>query len=249
MKEIKYSIIMPYFRRVPLLNNTLVSYQHHYHNRDDWEVIVAEDAKNLDYPGEHENLKILLDKFKDKMNVVDFVTKVKVSNPAPYFNEAFSISKGEFIILTNPECVHISDILKGLDDGFSKDKNSYIVCACLHVTSEGPVNKFEDYKFQGGHWYQHSVHRNGLIHFCSAISSENYKKLGGFDEEFAHGVSCEDVDFQKRVALSDMNVVTRDDLLTHHQKHEIVNVTREHGKLHKRNWDLCVKKGWYEKSI
>ncbi len=243
----KYSIIMPYFRRVSLLNNTLVSYQHHYDNRNDWEVIVAEDAKNLDYLNEHENLENLLNKFKDKINITHFVTKVKVFNPAPYFNEAFKVSKGEFIIITNPECVHMTNILKGLDDSFNKDENSYIVCACLNVTSRGPIDKFENYRFQGGSWYQHSVSRNCQIHFCTAMSRKNYEKLGGFDEEFAHGVSCEDEDFIQRIKLSDMNIVTRDDLLTHHQSHEQINTTKEHEELHKKNWDLCVKKGWYSK--
>jgi GT2 family glycosyltransferase len=237
---------MPYFRRVPLLNNSLVSYHHHYRGRKDWEVVIAEDVKNLEYPGEHESLLNLLNKFKDRISITHFVTSVRAFNPAPYFNEAFKASKGEFIVITNPEGVHFANVLQGLDVEFAKDKNSYVVCSCMNGHPNATVNRFEDYKFQDASWFQHSVRRNGLIHFCSAISRENYEKLGGYDEEFGQGISCEDVDWIERIKLSDLKIVTRDDLVTHHQSHEQVNTTPANKELHKRNWDLCVKKGWYK---
>ena len=60
MTKLKYSILMPYYKRLGQLHYTLVSYVHYYKNRDDYEVVIAEDAKNANYMQEHQFISLLL---------------------------------------------------------------------------------------------------------------------------------------------------------------------------------------------
>ncbi len=241
----KYSIIMPYYKRVGHLCDTLVSFDHHYKNRFDYEVVIAEDSKNADYMQEHQDLETLVSDFKDKINIKHFVCVTKASNPAPFFNEAADKAEGKILIITNPEGFHKENILRGLDAEFERDMNVYVVCASRNVNGPLNIKRFEDFKPELGIWYQHSIHRNAHIHFCSAISKENYDKLGGFDNEFGGGISCEDIDWLERVKRSGfMHVKVRDDLLTYHIAHPTFNNCAPSNPLWQRNRAILARKGF-----
>lgn len=240
----KYSIIMPYYKRLDHLHNTLISFIHHYENRDDYEVVIAEDAKNANYMNEHEDLVLLVKEFSEKIKIKHFITETKAYNPAPFYNEAVRVAKGSFLIITNPECFHKSNILNGLDHSFEKDNDIYVVCACQSVNANLNIKKFEDLKYTFHMWYQHSQHRNVMYHFCTAMSKENYEKLGGFDEEFGQGISCEDIDFIERIKKSSMKIVVRDDLLVYHINHVVFNSCAPDNKLWQRNRTILRRKGW-----
>lgn len=112
----KYSFIMPVYDRALELYNTLMTYRHWYSDRNDIEVIVIEDGANAEDEKLHDALVDTLYAYGD-LNIVHKVSKLKNQyNPVKHRNRAVEMAKGEFIVITNPECVHMSDILGALEN-------------------------------------------------------------------------------------------------------------------------------------
>lgn len=220
----KYSFLMPYFKRVKQLHNTLASFVHHYAGkRADYEIILLEDVKNVRDEQDHEQFTEIVRAFSSLMNIVPVKTDYEnCHNPAPLFNlGAITMAKGKFLIITNPECFHKADVLSGLDEEFAKDESSYVVCSCASIVSYNFwIKDFFEFKYSHHRWYQHSEYRNAMYHFCSAISKENYTKVGGFDESYRDGIGYEDNDFIETIKKAKIPIVTRDDLLVLHMQHE-----------------------------
>ena len=215
----KYSIIMPYYKK-RTLHNTLVSYAHHYRDRDDYEVIVLEDCKNVADKEEHGALLGIVESFNKTVPIRHVETDFKnCYAPCRMFNAGVRMAKGHFIVLTNPECFHLTDVLGAFDGELSKDPDAYVVAACFNAISAGNVDKFKDFKYMQMNWYQHSKHMPRGLHWCSVISKRNYYGVGGFDEGYASGFAREDVDFFRTIEESDIQVVFKDDIIVVHISH------------------------------
>ncbi len=209
MNPIKYSIIMPYYDRLHQLEKTLHSFEGWYAERDDFEIIIIEDDKQTSKMSS--DLSALLVSF-NHINITSIVSKaVGVTNPAIAFNEGVSVACGTYVMITNPECLHKANILKGLDVEFDENPDVYVVCGCMSTTSEGLFHK----------WFQHSEkrNRNNKYHWCSAVSMANYKECGGFNEAYAKGIAYDDNSFRDRIFKVTSSVSVRDDLLVVHQWH------------------------------
>lgn len=219
-RKIKYSFLVPYYKRDTQLFNTLNSFATLYKYRNDYEIIIIEDSKNSSIDRLY--LDICLNAFKSLSIKRIPGTRSASFSPASNYNIGANEAEGEFFILTNPETMHRTDVLHGLDSEFGISVNSYIVCSCLSVDkkslSMSSINTIE------GKWYQHSVYRNVGCHFCSAISRENYFKIAGFSEEFSSGVGYDDDDFRNKVQEFGLNLINRDDLVTVHLFHEQASI-------------------------
>lgn len=215
----KYSIIMPYYRRATQLHNTFVSFEHHYADRHDYEIVLVIDKKNDD------EVNDVLIAWRGCLPVTSILCQVDgYSNPSPMFNLGVRNSTGEYIVLTNPECLHQNNVLAGLDQEFEQDQGLYVMCACQSlVKCAGRVDRFDDLKGQFHMWYQHSQHNNRCLHFCSALSRLNYNLIEGFDEAYAHGIAYDDDDFREKIKAAKIEIVLADTLLVSHQEH-----TRQH---------------------
>lgn len=238
----KYSIIMPYYDRLAQLGRTLLSFEHFYANRNDYELVIVEDPKNKD------NVRGLVGSF-DKSNwpnsgvlraqVVVSGFQGECFTPSPLYNAGVTAARGKYVILTNPECLHVKNILAGLDRAFDGGDWTYVVCACQHITKcDLPDGRFEHMTFMPGPWFQHSEHKNKMLNFCTAMSKYDYIRVGGFDERYAEGYAYADDDFRDRVLAAGMRVVLRDDLLVLHQEHKKFHsyVSRgEYKRRHTRN--------------
>ncbi len=211
----KYSIIVPYFSR-PELRFMLSSFVTLYGKREDLEIIIVEDSKNFRNKSLHDELLRVVDSFKGYLSIVVVLDEYPSYNPSKKFNLGVSISKGSVIILTNPETPHTLDILSKLDDVDFTDK--YIVCDCCNMKLIKDKGDFFSSTFQFLSWYQHGENDRNL-HFCSAISRQNFDKIGGFDERYAIGFFVEDRDFLRRVKNSGLKIVPRSDLVTYHIDH------------------------------
>lgn len=203
----KYSIILPYYKR-PELQESLLSFVKHYAGRTDYEVVVVEDSKNAESPTSNEELLHILAEFKGKIQI-KHITDSKVSfSPCHKYNLGAYHGTGEFVVLSSPEIVHESDILGGCDKLLAEDADACIVCACKAMDKD---------KFLT--WYQHSKIRNVLFHFCSVLSVSNFIKVGGFDERYCDGIGFDDEDFVSRLIFKGVKIIPRDDLVTIHQEH------------------------------
>lgn len=218
----KYSFIITYYNR-PSLHATLASFEHHYAGRDDYEVLILEDKKTVQSPDDHAKLMYILNRFKETVPVTNYqMTYDNYACPCSAMNEGVELAKGQFIIITNPECFHVVDVLKGLDEEFSKDPDVYVICSCVNTGQiRGDTDNLVGFSFKVGpkdSWYQHSVYKNRALNFCTAISKAKYIQMKGFNEFFDGGLGRADVEFVTRVRRV-CKLVFRDDLLTAHLAH------------------------------
>jgi len=231
----KYSIIIPYACNRETLLYTLNSYVSHYSHRNDYEVVIVEEKKNIDNEVHHARLLQIIGLFKNRINI-HYVryTKKDLFNSSILFNLGAKSALGDILVLTNPECYHEVNILKGFDEEFAKDMNSYVVCSCLAVSLENDkVNILK--------WYQHSKYINRMSHFCSAIAKERYFSIGGFDEEYAKGIAYDDDDFRDTILCSNFRVVLRDDLVVSHLEHsreyQVIDLVKKNEMYYRRKWN------------
>lgn len=227
----KISIVMPYYNRKKLLYITLKSINNS--SFKDIELIIVDDASN------EENKLDLNEKiFKEVSFPIKLMTIKKEdkfwSNPCIPFNIGFKLVEGEIVVLTNPECFHIDDILTSIVT-HSKE-NIYISYGCYSIGKED-TDKIEDIildsskelnlkleyrsvSFDGDNgWYNHSIFRPVGYHFLSAIHKSKLDELGGFDEQFAEGTGYDDDEFLHRVRKMGMEIKIIDHPFVIHQWH------------------------------
>lgn len=227
----KYSIILPYYQR-PSLNITLLSFLHFYKERNDYEVVIIEDAKNYSSDEHHTELINIINRYKDNIKINHIINDTISFNPARSFNIGVQNSKGKNIILTNPECVHVCNILNTCDN----TNNNYKIFGCLLVDCENiEATDFKEVKFiSKNFWYQHSKYRNERYHFCSCITRDQYINLRGFDEEYSKGVGFEDNDFVKKIEKENIKFEIIDNPYVYHISHETGYQSQELLKLNKQ---------------
>ena len=215
----KYSILMPYYKK-PTLHNTLLSYQYLYKGRDDYEVIIIEDLKNRMDKREHNQLQSIIAQFAPdiRLRIVQ-MNGPDAFAPARHFNTGAQFAEGTYVVLTNPECVHIMDVLGAFDKELDKNPDAYIVAACFSTDSTGQVDRIADFHPKHKVWLQHSGILNRGLHWCSVMSMVQFKNVGGFDEGYAPGFGREDVDFIRTVREAGIKVVANDDIIVVHQDH------------------------------
>jgi glycosyltransferase involved in cell wall biosynthesis len=240
-ENMKISIVMAYYNRKKLLMNTLHSITLHKYNCE-LEIIIVDDSSDDIHKLNDLNelfptldIKIIEIKEKDKWWV----------NPCIPFNMGFNEASGDVIIIQNPECLHMSNIINYVENNIMKNK--YLVFGCYAINQKeiddinmlkmdnefisnilNTINPIKNIKaFDAAHsaWYQHSRYRNELLHFCSAMTKEDLDDLSGFDERFAYGVAKDDREFIIRISRKKMNIVQIDRPFVIHQKHKSTNYT------------------------
>ena len=203
-----------------MLHNTFVSFLHHYNGREDYEIIVMEDHKNISEKEEHDALSDIVNSFSSQINIKHIETNFNgCYAPCRLFNIGAKNASGDFLVLTDSECFHLTNVLEGFDLEVSKNPNVYVIAACLNASYNGIVDKFEDFKYEMIMWYQHSKYNNRGLHFCSMISKRLYNKIGGFDEGYARGFGYEDNDFLRMIRVNNIPFVTKDNIIVVHMKH------------------------------
>lgn len=205
----KYSIILPYYDRIQQLKNTLDSFIKFYNTRDDYEVILVLDQKQTE--SMNNQLNYLLWDYLGRITIKVIYSSAKISfSPSTAFNDGVHVSSGVYIILSNPECLHETDILKESDKIFEENKNVYIICGCKSLNQKGEMDR----------WYQHTKYRDECYHFCSCISKENYENVGGFNEAYTTGYGYDDNSFRDRVKAEGLEFCKCDDMIVSHQWHD-----------------------------
>jgi len=207
------SIVLTYYQRQRQLLNTLESLRQY--NPDDFFVIVVDDNSPDDIVFGKYPYAITLLKVKDKNWI----------NPGPAYNTGFNeaISKGaDSILIQNAECYHKGDIISEVKERLT-DRN-YLAFGC-YALSQGQDIDFTNYDMRtathngDSAWYNHSVYRPEALHFCTAITVKNLKKINGFDERFAFGIGFDDNYFIWQVKTLGLRVEFIDDPFVLHQYH------------------------------
>lgn len=219
---IKYTFVMPYFRRGKQFYNTLASLKFFYGRRTDWNVVVVEDSKNND------QLHAIVRLFEDDIKIRIIKTGRKdLYNPSPAYNAGVRVASGEYIVLTSPECMHVSNVLSIFDQVFESSPEAYAVAACqsgknIEGVYDGPGTIEWDHHM----WYHHTQHHDMRYHFCSALFRDTYIAIGGFDERYAEGYCFDDDSFRDRVASNGIPFALVDTAIVMHQEHDKGNVPK-----------------------
>ena len=205
---VKFSIVFSYINRLKQTLNTLNSFQQYY-GKYDFEVVIVDDCSD-----ENEKLDKYITQFPFPIiyKYIDISEKLDRINPSVPYNIGFKMSKGQIVLIQNPECYHIGDLLeyisKNLSDtdyftfscftGNSKELSDELILSPLKVNDLEFLNRNKntgDGKLNGLNWYNHPLARPSKYHFCSAIYRSKLNLIAGFDEEYKDGHSYDDDDF------------------------------------------------------
>jgi glycosyltransferase involved in cell wall biosynthesis len=192
---------MSYYHRKEQLDKTLESI--HASEVNDYELIIVDDASPTPL-------------VCDEARVIRVEPSEKwYHNPCIPYNRGFKEAKGDIVIIQNPECYHVGDVLAYARDRARKGLYLSFACYALNrneswlLQHEGRMPKLADRMFkrpEDNGWYNHRQHRPVGFHFCSAIMKEDLEMLGGFDERYAGGVGYDDDDMAKRIQKIGMRI-------------------------------------------
>jgi hypothetical protein len=193
----KYSFLIPFYNRTKEFRLALNSFAHWYPDRDDYELLIGVDVKN----SESEQLDNLIIQYPD-INIKLFQAGSKdCIIPGPIYNFLSKQASGDIFILTNPEIVHLSNIIKSIELNLPNEKDPdntfYLVFNCAAGFVED-YNQIYPIEYKHHLWYQHR-RNNRMLHFCSAITAKNYFKIEGFDEIYYQGCGYDDNDFIQKI--------------------------------------------------
>jgi glycosyltransferase involved in cell wall biosynthesis len=233
----KVSIVMAYYNRRTLLIKTLESITKTQFNGD-FEIIIVDDASTQPI----NDIPLLLPKLNLRVIQIDPKDKWWV-NPCIPNNIGFETASGEIIIIQNPECLHVGDVISYAAENTTINK--YISFGCYAIDHEktrqisdrlvedvlsiiSPTNDvLLDQCPSMNRWYQHSVYSPRGLNFCTSITREDLKDLGGFDEVYAPGISYDDTEFIRRVRRKGMVVDMVDNPFVVHQWHPYTNYSNK----------------------
>lgn len=110
---------MAYYNRKPQLLKTLDGFQENYANKYNFEVVIVNDQSDTEH-----SVVDIVDKYDFDIRVLEIPDSMKVLardrdgnptdkiiNPGMPYNVGFKKAKGEIIIIQNPECYHVGDVL------------------------------------------------------------------------------------------------------------------------------------------
>jgi hypothetical protein len=172
-------------------------------------------------------------------------------NPCIPYNIGFKHATGDIIIIQNPECLHVGDVISHAVN--SINDSSYITYSVVAIIDsnvnqmnrirelrvdklfEQNVNSVIDVNhinntdvINKNHWYNHPIYRPRHFHFLSAITNDNLKSIGGFNEEYALGAAWDDADFVVRIQRMGLKmfIVPPNVVYGIHQPHNFITKVR-----------------------
>jgi len=201
------SIVMAYYNRLSQLRYTLKTFTES--KEKDFEVIIVNDFSDAD-----NQLTTIKNEFPGlNITVIEMQSLVREKNycnPCVPYNVGFRASTGDKIIIQNPECCHIGDIISYVNENLNE--NDYITFHCWAADKTGTTLLQQGKTIEIGNeigkarWYNHNTHRPVALHFTSAISRSNLIELNGFDESFSMGFNYDDNEFLQRIKNKGLNV-------------------------------------------
>jgi len=112
---------MGYINRLTQLEVTIKTIIKSKHKN--FEIIIVNDG--------NEDLNFLIEKYKDyEIKIIDNHEKEYI-NPCMTYNNGINIASGDIILLQNPECCHVGDILTTINTLLKE--NNYLAFSCYYL--------------------------------------------------------------------------------------------------------------------
>jgi len=221
------SIVMAYYNRKPQLYKTLETISQSKF-RGNLEVIIVDDGSDDEHRLDSVNQDFNLNIKVIRINPEDKWYK----NPCIPFNKGFSAATGEIIIIQNPECCHLGDVVSMATrvsknqyftfHAYSLDKAQTESLKEINLSTDPlPFELMEGTAGLEGTtgYYNHAKFRPVAFHFCSAMHRSNLEKLNGFDERYAKGIGFDDNEFLVRITRLGLNIAFVASPFVLHQYH------------------------------
>ncbi len=223
--RMKISIAMAYRNRKEQLINTLISIQQS--SVKDIEVVLVDDASEV-------NISDTICKSFPFVRYIRLEKKDKwYLNPCIPYNLAIARTTGDIIIIQNPECVHVGDVLRYVVNNLTDNNYLSISTYALDepnsarvfpMMEKGLLNEFlagfpsMPFSKRIG-WYNHPKYRPTYYHFCAAITRKNMNIIRGFDERFSKGFAYDDNELVERVKRLGLRMEIPTEVAVIHQYH------------------------------
>ncbi len=233
----KISIVMAFYNRRQQTLVTLDGFEKQYAGKYNFEVIIVDDNSNDENRFEKSTLK-----YNFPINLI-YITKEEKGdriNPCSAYNIGFKEATGEIIIIQNPECYHVGNIIEYTLNNLKKQ--DYYSYSCFTANNEDITNEMlshenineliENNDFMtknkniiGLNWYNHPTepNRNVGYHFCSALYKDKLDLIGGFDNKFAEGYCFDDDEFLLAIKHNlklNIKIINTDECFVLHQFHK-----------------------------
>jgi len=225
------SIVMAYHNRRKLLYNTLKSIASQNY-LSTLEIIIVNDASEISQS--IDDFALTFNKLNIK--VINISKGAKFwCNPCVPMNIGIKVSSGKVVILQNPECYHVGEIISDIENRIAA--NIYLVYGCYaidaHKTARISHDSIESIlavkstlhvskEFSANKWYQHSKYNPACLNFCSVINRKDLIGLKGFNEAYAQGIAKDDREFLYRLKRKGLKIVQIDTPFVVHQWHNPV---------------------------
>lgn len=235
------SIVTAYNNRWSLFEFTLRTIEKSKYT--DFELVIVDDCSN-----EENRLEEKLKKYNFKITLIRLEKENKFyTNPCIPFNIGFEYAKGAIILIQNPECFHMGQVLQKAS---TINDNKYLVFSCYNLdknlsekirnenTTEIDFSKINSCLVplinravthcEETAWYNHPIFRDTKMHFACAIKKQDLINLGGFDENYSFAVAYDDNDLVARILKKGMNVEYSTVPIVIHQWHGLGNYVEHH---------------------
>jgi len=202
--EYDISIVMAYYNRKDQTLKTLNGFNLYTERKIKFEVVIVDDNSDQDQQLDNEIIKY---SFPIHLVRIDSKEKGDRINPSVVYNKGFSVAKGKIIIIQNPECFHVGNILSHVINNLGYQ--DYFTYSCFSGNDSNTTNELlsskniyqlinnkeflsRNTRTDPLNWYNHPTINNTNYHFCSAIYKEKLDLIKGFDERFADGYCFDD---------------------------------------------------------
>lgn len=193
------SIVMSYYNRLSQLRYTLKTISRSRFK--DIEIIIVDD-----FSLPEEDPQCLIDEYKDLdirvIHMREQVTKKNYCNPCVPYNVGLRASRGDMVIIQNPECCHMGDVVNYVASNLQESTYLSFHCwSCVkHETRELQATDHLDLiPTKKSRWYNHEIERPVAFHFCNAITRLDLIKINGFDERYSRGHNWDDAEILYRI--------------------------------------------------
>lgn len=227
-KQVEISIVMSYLNRKDLLLNTLNIFENTYQNYN-FEVVIVDDNSNND-----NKLNDIIKNYSFYINLIEISEEEKGNriNPCTAYNIGLKKANGKIIIIQNPECYHLGNIIDYVKNNLTL--NNYISFPCYTINTENLQNKifnnnlnYYSIKYKINEFLGHtnacdglnenlenddiewlnSIYYKTFYHYCSAIYKETLKKIDYFDEKYSEGYCFDDDNLVLKIENNNLELI------------------------------------------
>jgi len=228
-----------------------------------FEVVIVDNSKSF------LKIKRLVNKFKNKLNIVLCRVDPKKCifshdnahkgnyNPALQQNIGVKISSGGIIVLSSPEVVNAYDNVRIITNYFNGTDKRDKIALYGWVEETAIKNGVFDFNERiSSHEMRSKIPYRGKVgaccrkeiwdsnnkafYFLTAMRKKCFFEIGGIEEKFMAGLSCEDVEFYWRMVKNDFKFDLNEEVAGIHLSHDRTYLPEGH-KVNRKICDILEK--------